>query len=446
VNPTQQVSAVFAANSDWTVNVIDIDSNVVRTAAGSGSSMLFNFDGNDTNGASLPPGVYYYQISAQTNGADFSFVAGGGSLFSTMDDISQLWILPSDDSGSPVPLSLYPPGFDTNGLSVIDATSLEMEALMPFSSDLESFGGGSASPAAFSGPSAQTAVAPSRPPSIPAVRAAGTYGIGYQRYLSWTNKYSPPSPLDGSLTGHHIQMQGAGGNAPISYHALGAYGTEAKNFVEGMQLWAGWQQKINKVDDNLKLSDLQGTGSPFNGVNLAVLLLHGTYGTSLDFAANQCFQMYFPIATGGTGTYLRMSDMNWGGSGTNGLRWMAIMACFSMQHNNWASMKTQGIKPYNSNLHLLLGCDTTEYADPDMLSYWASSMAWGVTNHNPMEIRVAWYTSAQRAYQYAIMPDGQTPLQWAVAGDLSCYHDRFQTNFNPTGSWFYEKDQVWPPQ
>jgi len=314
---------------------------------------------------------------------------------------------------------------------------------MPLSTELESFGA-AASSNDYTGPDSQSTEAPTRPPTQRAIRTAGTFGVAYQRYLTWTNHYAPPAPLDGSLTGHHIQMENLGGNNPIYFHAMGQYEEEAIGFINTMQ-HNSWKGKIlDKVDDKLKISDLQGSGSPFNDVNFGMLLLHGTYGTSLDFAANQCFQMYFPIATGGAATYLRMSDMNWGGSGTNGLRWMAIMACFSLQHNNWASMQNKGIKPYNANLHLLSGCDTTEYTSPGLLKHFANFMAWGETNRNPLEVRVAWYKAAENDYAYAILPDGQTPLQFAVAGDLSCYHDKLSTNYNPTGTWFYEKSQVWP--
>ena len=42
---TQQVSAVFAANSDWTLQIKDNNSNAVRTATGSGSRLRFTWDG-----------------------------------------------------------------------------------------------------------------------------------------------------------------------------------------------------------------------------------------------------------------------------------------------------------------------------------------------------------------------------------------------------------------
>jgi hypothetical protein len=65
---TQQVSAAFAANVNWTLAIEDVNSNAVRNVTGSGDSMLFNWDGKGDGGTNIPPGVYYYYISAQTNG------------------------------------------------------------------------------------------------------------------------------------------------------------------------------------------------------------------------------------------------------------------------------------------------------------------------------------------------------------------------------------------
>src|SRR5664280_2309534 len=65
---TQQVSAVFAANSVWTLNIVDGSSNVVKAATGSGTSMQYSWDGSDYNNQPVPAGIYYYYVSAQTNG------------------------------------------------------------------------------------------------------------------------------------------------------------------------------------------------------------------------------------------------------------------------------------------------------------------------------------------------------------------------------------------
>ena len=131
---TQQVSAVFAANCDWTLNIVDVYSNVVQTASGSGISMLYNWDGT-SNGTNLPNGLYYYYINAVTNGGAYAMVSGGssgsggGSPPSPDMLLHRLWvrILPNcgrwlADAANVVPLALYPPGFDTNGLTIFSAS------------------------------------------------------------------------------------------------------------------------------------------------------------------------------------------------------------------------------------------------------------------------------------------------------------------------------------
>jgi len=457
---TQQVSSVLAANSDWTITVVDVDTNAVISATGSGNTLQFSWDGNDTNGIPVPAGVYYYVISAQTNGLPDQ-IQGSGSGGSPSDgppapsfasassasaaEPTALYVI-SPVSNEALPLAIYPPGFDTNGLTLFEASPSEMAtftASILGVNTMDTGSGGGVTPM-YSGAASQGTIVPKRPPTVPAARIAGTVGIGYQRYLSWTNNYAPEAPKSGLLT-LHVPLEGVGGSYPISYHSVTYYEDEAKNLIEGLQNFGAWKTTLNKVDGNLTLSDLRGSGSPFNQVNLAMLLLHGTYGSGIDYTASNCKQMYFPIQSGGGATYLRMSEMSLGGAGTNGLKWVGIMACYSLKHDNWANMQSLGVKPYNSNLHLLLGCDTTEYANKDMLIFWARYINWGIATHSPMEIRAAWYQAAKDAYAYMISKPGDTALNWAVAGDSSCYHDMIQTNYTPTGTWFYEKVEVWHP-
>jgi hypothetical protein len=460
---TQHVSAVFAANCDWTLDVIDVDSNTVRQASGSGVSLSFDWDGRDSNSNVVPAGVYHYFTSAETNGGPFgpmlsaSAFSGSGlaATSPSMDEFDILWAMPGDGSGDAAPLVLYPPGTDTNGFFVFEAPWADVfprRASLSMSATAEGSGAGGLDAAAYGGAAGQGTLTPQRPGTVPASGVAGTVGIGYQQYLAWTNAYAPASPDDGLHINHRIGMQGTNGTNPIEYHPLTSLvKEEAQWFVSVLGNWAGWKNTLIKADDNLKIADLRGSSTPFNQVNLGVLLTHGTYGTSIDYAANQCKQMYFPIASGSGATYLRMSEMNFGGAGTNGLKWMALMSCFSLYHVNWQSMQTAQIKPYNSNLHLLLGCDTTEYIDDNILAYWARYMAGGYnptgTNLTTLPIRSAWYQAAHDAYYYRIFPDGSAPLVFAVAGDVNCSNDKLRTNRTPTGSWFYETNIVWrPPQ
>jgi hypothetical protein len=107
---TQQVTAVFPLNSDWTLNIVDVFSNVVQTATGSGMSMLYNWDGT-SNGTNLPNGLYYYYITAQTNGESGDAMLGGSSSSlarssSVRSESSELWAV-APDSENVVPFAIF---------------------------------------------------------------------------------------------------------------------------------------------------------------------------------------------------------------------------------------------------------------------------------------------------------------------------------------------------
>jgi hypothetical protein len=211
-----------------------------------------------------------------------------------------------------------------------------------------------------------------------------------------------------------------------------------------MQHW-GWSNSFVKADDQLTLSNMKGSGTPFNQVNLGVFLTHGVYGTSSDQYANGGEQMYFPITSGTSGQWLRMSDMNLGGVGTNGLKWMALLSCHSLYHINWDNMQLNLVYPYNSYLHLLLGSDTDCNINTTLLQLWARYMNWGTsTNYSPMTIRAAWYQAAKDAYKGVPFPPG-TVINFIVAGDEACFADSLQTWYSPDGNWTRDNPiQVFP--
>ena len=331
---TQQVTAIFPLNSDWTLNIVDINSNIVQTATGSGNSMLYNWDGT-ANGTNLPNGIYYYYITAATNGLANEVVTGGGGgggggggvpspsfarSSSITSDVLQMWAVPAD-SESVLPLAIFPPGFDTNGFTIFAATPAQIESLRPAVSRDTSFAtmnsGGGASPNGIGDPGYITPLpnpqpappAPQRPPNNPVRGLAGTFGVAYDTYsANGTNSINCAILSDGSGAGTHISMQGHSASSPLPFAPLPGYKPEVNNFVSQMQHW-GWQNSFLKVDDQLQISQLRGSGTPFNNVNIGVLFTHGVYGTSVDFAANQCKQMYFPITSGGSAQYLRAAQL-----------------------------------------------------------------------------------------------------------------------------------------
>jgi len=78
---TQQVSASFAANVNWTLEIQDANSNDVLSVSGSGANMLYNWDGTGTNELAIPDGVYSYLLTAHTNGRALSPDFGGGGAY-----------------------------------------------------------------------------------------------------------------------------------------------------------------------------------------------------------------------------------------------------------------------------------------------------------------------------------------------------------------------------
>jgi hypothetical protein len=453
---TQQVSAVFAANSDWTLNIVDVNSNVVQTATGSGTSMLYNWDGTGTGETNLPNGIYYYYISAATNGEADEIVtngsggSGGGSPpspDSALSDSPELWAM-SADGNDAVPLAIYPPGFDTNGLTIFSATPAQVNAartsVSPASFSSTDSGGGFSPDASGGGSSAasqNSPVTPQRPPNNPVRGLAGTFGIAYDTYsANGTNGFTLAPVLNGlGIPGDYVQLEGNPGNYSGHVAPLLPYKAEANNFISQMQHW-GWNNTLLKVDNQLSINDLIGSGTPFNNVNLGVLMFHGVYGTTIDYNGQPAKQIYYPVTSGGSAQYLRLEQMNLGGTGTNGLKWMAILACNSLFHTDWQSMQSAGGYPYNSNLHLLLGVETTNYTSNAILWYWAKYMNYGTStnagNYAPLTIRNAWYQAAQQAYadEGKYLP-ANTVIKFSVAGDSACFSDYLQNYSAPGGSW-----------
>ena len=457
---TQQVSAVFAANCNWTLNIADGFSNVVFTTTGSGSSMQYNWNGTGNGGTNLPQGIYYYYISAATNGGAYSLVVGGsgGSGGSSppspslaRSESSELWAV-APDSENVVPLAIYPPGFDTNSLTIFRATSSEVEALTASSrskSGVAMDSGGSFSPDASGGGSSASSqnspASPQRTPSNPIVGISGLFGMAWDTYTAnGTNAMSAnPIPNIPGIPGSYIALDGYSGSAHLTYAPLPQFNAEAGNFETEMQLF-GWKHTIVKTDNQFSVGDLTGSGTAFNNVSMGVLMTHGAYGNTQDYNAGLVKTMYFPITSGGSIQYLHMTDMNLGGSDpTNGLKWFVFMACDSLHQANWNSMKNGGHVPYNNNMHMILGANSVISTSSTILQNWAQYMNFGYTNNSPMTIHDAWYLAAHNAYH------GRTytnTMVMAIAADTACTGDYIEQGFNsaPQGTWSYESQQVWP--
>lgn len=441
---TQHVSAVFAANVDWTLDIQDVDATTVLTVSGSGTSMAFDWDGTGTGGTNLPVGAYTYYFTASTNGSSSFSMMSSLPSFSLSAEPTALWAA-SDTSDGLAPLSIFPPSFNFDALTVFEATRSEVSAMREtsLSTALAAFDshslGGSGVMSLSSAPNSQNSRTPKRPPINPVKGRAGVYGIAYQTYSGNGAGYSVQSLDNGLHLNQRVALEGhSGASSTFVWPDVTPLKTEANNFIAQMKK-SNWSQGFAKANDSLKITDLRSSGSNiFNQVKLGVLMLHGTYGTGQDFTASGCKQMYFVISSGHTAQYLRMSEMSLGSSATNGLKWMAINACNSLYQANWQSMQNASVKPNNSNLHLLLGTDSTIFVNDNMMKYWAKYM----TRTNAMTIKDAWVQSGKDAFTNGY--NYNVTMRLAVAGDTACQSDKLSSTTTPSGSAFYSSTQVFP--
>jgi Bacterial Ig domain len=435
---TQQVSAVFAANADWTLNIVDASSNVVLTTTGSGTSMQYGWDGNGNGETNLPAGIYYYLISAETNGLAPLALVGGGSPFSLSSASlsKELYAIPTNGEGGVAPLAIYPQGFDTNTLTIFKATQAEVDSLYSDDTESDVTTDSGVSPDDASSPSSQNSPAsPQRPSNRPVRGIVGKFGVAYQEY---TPTLALSTPLNGfpvlpGQPGQHVQLQGSSGTS-CTFPTLESVSVE--NFITQIQRGA-WQPGFIKANSQLLASDLIGSGTPFNQVSLGLLTLHGAYGTSIDYNANHAEQVYFPIdgRPNTSSSWVSASQMNFGGAGTNGLKWMALLACNSLRQANWNSMQSAGVTPFNGNLHLLLGADSI--CDNGNLVLWAKFML-GLDLNTPRPIMQAWYDSGASCVH--------PPVTFAVVGFDDCEADMLigTNSTTPGGDIFYDSKVVKP--
>ena len=319
---TQQVTATFAANVDWTLQIIDESSNAVRTVTGNGTSLQFNWDGAGDGGTNIPDGVYYYLISAQTNGqayrssSDGGDSDGSGSLlslsFASMTsgvsaDSMELWAMPADGSGAAVPFMLYPPGFDTNSLIIFQASSSQMEAVNRLVSGAESddaINSGSGAPAddaspAYDGASSQSTTAPSRPPTAPIKNAIGAVGVAY---FDFKTSKTYAVPLNGMpLPGNSGKVQIEGSYGGVLFTNIPQAAGCADKFVARMRNKGWWgANSFNLSGSTIRLNYLRsaslGGSEIFGNVNIGLFIDHGSYGTSPDYNsyANWAYETYLP--------------------------------------------------------------------------------------------------------------------------------------------------------
>jgi hypothetical protein len=445
---TQEVTATFAANCDWTLQIQDVNSNTVRNASGSGTSMTFDWDGTGDGETNIPDGVYTYLISAETNGQAFmsmmssSVSSSASALSPAPEDTTELWALSPESPEPPLPLAIYPPGFDTNGYTIFEASQSEVRALtkavlaadkpatsaksaMPMDSGSSgsSFEANGATPA-YAGSPRQSSSAPTRPPAAPIKNAVNTYGIAY---YSWPSPQTVNIPQNYILGVCHLDGDTTGSQATCNN--LPEAANMELNMVRVLSK-AGWKIMYDRPDQLLHVNDMRrsdqgyGGGELFTTATLGLFLDHGDYGTDPDYnpGSSGSKQTYFRSDNdGGDNGWLRMCQIGFGGN----LKWMGILACDSL--NTFSSMSSKGAIPLKTT-HLVCGCATIAGLGEDIGAYWAKNMIGGAFK-SPETIANAWFDAGHKQYL------GATNLPtviFRVAGYPECMNDTVNNNTAPT--------------
>ncbi|MCI0748023.1 MAG: DUF6345 domain-containing protein [Verrucomicrobia subdivision 3 bacterium] len=419
---TQRVTAVFSAYSDWTLQVLDQSETAVRTATGSGRTMLFDWDGTGDGGASLPDGIYEYVVNATEAveppppppspppspgppPAPGGSSAMSGSSYPTTAE-QALWA--GQTSYFPA-LPPFPPVRVNNEwftweevygpvpLFEVKISQRQQEAF------LSSLQGSSVTTLGGLMAAAASPKAPKKPPVKPVKGVVGTFGVAYWTYPNGLTNQVPPNGLGGGVT--------LDGNitGSVTFGAVPDFAVAANGFVKTMSS-GGWKLGFHKANNNLQDYELKrfdlgfGGSNLFNRVNLGLFMSHGNYGSTVDFTAatSQSKQTYF--AAGGTNppnSWIRLSEFRFG----DNLRWMALLTCNNLEDDAYQSMYNKLVlpigdqnQPWANHLHLLLGCSTYSAVTKNFGELWAKKMRGGAFTVT-QTIADAWFNTGRDVYR-----------------------------------------------
>jgi hypothetical protein len=444
---TQAVTATFAANCDWTLQILDAASNAVRTATGSGNSMEFDWDGTGDGGTNIPDGVYTYLLSVETNGEADEVVGGssggvgGGSPPSpnfAFSNSSELWAMAADGNNA-LPLAIYPPGVDTNGWTIFSATPSQVRAARSSFTKTVFLENDGVHPA-YSGPSTQFAAGPKRKPKTGVKGNVGTFGILYKTYSLYG--FNSPHPTTGwpAPLPVYVAIDGQGRTDHTDDKRLLEFATIAKDFAAGMKK-AGWKSQFIKQDEEWSATDIKksslGGNSIFNTCNFGLLMTHGSFGNNSS-TGTEDDNVKYTYCWLGANNYVRLSDMDFGSPETNGMKWMTIYACSILAKPNYDSMNGVGKIPVNENLHLLLGPSTYTYAWSEFGKSYAHDL-----NEGNQTIYEAFLSAGS---YYAHLNGSANTIKFAVSYWPNCLNDKLSSyqDPDPQDGLQYKEVEIYP--
>jgi hypothetical protein len=445
---TQHITAQFISYSSWTLQIVDEFDTTVRNASGTGSSMAFDWDGNDDSGFPTANGTYDFILTANQTTAPqgLSALSSASAAYADPESSTELLAMPADGSGSPVPLALYPPGIDTNGLTIFEGSLADFLPRSTLSADAMSVASSADSPTPLYSGTSQSTRRPHRPPPKPIKGTPGKLGVAWQGGHPNTGGFSPPRNLTG-----YIQLSP---NFSLPYGPIANAGTIANGFEKMMNNYK-WKTAFNYGNNQLSAALLRkpsfGGSNLFNYCNIGLYVGHGICGANQDFLATSTpsLQTYTPIYRTGVNAYdwVRMSEFDFGG-GPVGLRWMGIYACNMLYYDNAQDMWDKGVLPMNPSLHILLAEESSVFMYPTFGRKWASYMNGGEdgVKHTIID---SWNSASHDVHAVpGVFPSGHAPIVMTCAYWPDCFNDKL-LSYTDNGSddpseILFRRVQVYP--
>lgn len=204
-----------------------------------------------------------------------------------------------------------------------------------------------------------------------------------------------------------------------------------------------WKQAFWKEDNKWDATDImkpdRGGNSIFNTCNFGMLMTHGSYGNTGSTGTEDDGVSYTYVWLGAD-DYVRLSDMDFGSAGTNGLRWMTVFACNILRPYNYNSMNDAGLIPVNENLHLLIGPSTDSVAVQGVGYEYA---------HNLTTKNQSIVDAFNNAMETELAANGlfvTGTIKMAVSYWPSCLNDKLSASTDPDTSdgLQYQETQVFP--
>lgn len=427
---TQHITAEFISYCDWTLEIVDQFSTTVKNASGSGTSMAFDWDGTDNLGSPTADGTFDFILTATRTSAPIQLQSASLATGERTRLPTEILVASANGLGAVVPLAIYPPGMDTNGLTIFEGSLSDyfpQRTASESETSLLSVGSGSGSPEPLYAGASQSTQRPHRPPPKPIKGTPGKLGVAWQGHhpnpgTNGIAGFNPPPNLVGS-----IQLVP---NYLLPYGPIKRASAIASGF-EGTMKKYKWTTAFNYGDDKLTAALLRkpskGGSNLFNYCNIGLLIGHGIRGGNQDARATSTpsLQTYLPIYKTGVNAYdwVRLSEFDFGG-GPVGLRWMGVYACNVLFPHNAQDMYNKGVLPMNQNLHVLCGESTSIYMYPSFGQKWASYMN-GAEAGGVQTVINAWILASQRIHAL-VNPGAGHPVSMSCAYWPDCVNDTLQ--------------------